>query len=279
MRRLHLLLYIAFAVTTVFWVTSCGKSTQTANGGQQNDSGKVPERLSKNDYDFLVGVNQSQVDLKDALQIAFGKDTSFRELTGAPSQKAQDLAKILSAECAVGGWTEPTWNFGNDWSANEQMGDGKSGNCPLGYSREWVFVKGSSSFAQREAFQYRTDDVRKLGTVFERSGSYSAAAKTIHKTFHIGGQGDILFKIGGWGDFRVHLTISHILVNTRAYGTVGAMMTGPNGFRHFARVEQNNGPDERDYFVDSQRMEHKEFLTLFSALRLDEIMDNTRKIR
>lgn len=250
-------------------LAGCGKSANNTGSGRHD-----PVRLSQDDYDFLMAMNTSQADLKDGIQIAFNKSA----LAPEASQKAIAISKVLAADCAVDTWSTPAWTYASDWSATQALKNGVA-DCPLNYSRDWQYVKATSSLAAHSSFHYASDALRDLGAVTDRNSSFSVSSRAVKGGLLISGEGDTTFKVTGVGEVRMHLSIAHQLVNTRTTSTVSAHLWIGGRFNHVVRVEENSISGPRSYLVDARSLDQKEFQSLFSALELDEIMDNTKVLR
>ena len=83
-----------------------------------------------------------------------------------------------------------------------------------------------------------------------------------------------------YGDIKITIAAVTRTSSVRSESVVDATLRLPDHRVKVAKVRwSSRNPDKREYFIDNYRLEPAHFQQLFSAIGLDEFMDNSLKMR
>ncbi|MBX3020854.1 MAG: hypothetical protein KF799_04195 [Bdellovibrionales bacterium] len=256
-----------FTVVTAVSVVACGIKPNT----------KARERggLSETDYQAIKGLNAMLMDNEDAISLVFHPKSMV-------SGKATEMSKAIAAgDCVATRNESPEDGFDKGKAVQEFQGSDK---CPIYSKREWEYRAANREFLMRHFYYvkpehkafYNASGVRSLSS---GNGRLWVTRLNDGTQRILGRKNYELFQLADGQKLRVEIVTNQTYRGNAGGGAVTIAIAGSGWSRSGSVTWKASDFSDRTYMAESGQIERENFLELFSFFRLDEIVDNSERMR
>lgn len=262
------------------------------------DKAKVKERgnLNKADYDAVSKLNEMLTDGADAMDMALKSDGSAINPVSAAiqpliSSKATKVGEALqsarrSGACRVSVYQEPSSKFENPWSAEQRL---EGSACPVFSVRSWQWeynpAKSIEQMWMNHSFTVKPsykDYVNAIGIkeVTSARGRINVTRQASTGVTRInGGFAYNQIQLASGERLRATISTAQDYSGSSGKGSARVILSSGNWQAVGEITWPGNDFSDRKYTAGGGAISHENFLKLFSFFRLDEIVDNSERMR
>lgn len=217
-------------------------------------------------------INTSFDEVNEAIQLAWGSGAS-----PLASEKVNKMVALLKGADCVRTYRAPSDVYDRDWSGVHEI---KGNTCPIYLYQYSQFSKTTNEWAYLENFQVKANEFAALSTLQSvQSEGLLRAEKNGVRTKIVGEVKYTNFRVKDIGPLALSLRTSQEYIGERGGGSLTFLLEARRKFKHTLLVSWNLSKDSPTYRLNGREIDQLAFDEMFSAYKLTEMIDRSKKMR